>query len=952
MTTDDWRVIEAAFQGIANLDGEARENFLRDFQRKHPHLASQLNDLLAADDGSDDSLVDPIVSTVKTLAKEAIDPWVNRTIDAWTIRRRIATGGMGAVFVAERTDEHFEQRVAIKLMNAQLLAPDAIARFKAERQILADLNHPYIAQLIDGGTTKDGVPYLVMEYVEGLPIDKHCDQLGLGVDERLALFRQVCEAVDYAHRRLTVHRDLKPSNILVDSHGNPRLLDFGIAKLLDPRAANVTMAVTREGNRAMTPEYASPEQVRGEPVSVATDVYSLGVLLYRLMTGQSPYGTTVKTSVDYERAIVEQDPPRPSTVVTGTPAAPIPGGPGGLSAKDLKARLTGDLDNIALKTLQKDPERRYLSVSALSADIRRYLRHEPIEARGEDWIYRSRKFARRHSRGLAIAAAILVGVASLITFYTMRLADERDRAQLAAAEAQQVSGFLANMLQSASPHATDGETITAIDLLNSGVENIEALGDQPALQSSLYRIMGLSFAELGEHKRALPLFQKAVSLLDGMDDADPLLFARSLSGLAEAQRLLELNDASVENRSRALALMEEHLGTDDPDTIYVKVRLGASLNMAGRHEESLRHLKEARRAIERVSSGYTPVTLDAMGVGAVVLSNLGQYREAQLLNEEAIKHSKAVLGEMDPNTIVRIRNSGVYLREQFMFEEALAHQSESNERGSKVWPENSPFQTYGLYQEAITLQHLGRFDEAWRRLEEARADTLDGPGEDSIQYAFDLATRAGWYFDQARYEEALDAFRRGHSVAVAARGSDTRRAVWASIGIGRSLAAIGDLDEAESVLRDALSRTDDIRVHTKLIAETALAAVLSRRGAFDEADRAFSAVLDEKTSHVGADSAALAPVLVEVAAHERRKGNVPRAIELAQRAHESTSAALPPGNWIAALATAEYARALDAAGQESEAGALYQSAHDALLAVFGADDPRVRELSEKVVSAR
>ena len=947
MTTDDWRLVETAFQDVVDLQGDARDDFLRDFERKHPDLIGRLNDLLSADARDDAGIEKPIESSVRTLAKDAIDPWIGRTVDVWNIRRRIATGGMGAVFDAERSDGQFEQRVAIKLMNAQLLAPDALQRFRAERQILADLNHPYIGQLIDGGTTEDGVPYLVMEYVEGLPIDEHCEHHRLGVDERLALFRQVCDAVDYAHRRLTVHRDLKPSNILIDSHGNPKLLDFGIAKLLDARMANVTMAVTREGSRAMTPEYASPEQVRGEPVSVATDVYSLGVLLYRLMTGQSPYGTTVKTPVDYERAIVEQDPLRPSTVVTRTPGATVTGRHGGLSAKDLRHRLMGDLDNIALKTLQKDPERRYLSASALAADIGRYLRHEPIEARGDDWLYKSRKFARRHSRGLAIAALVTVGIAALTTFYTLRLADERDRAQLAASEAEQVAGFLTTMLESASPHTADGESITAIDLLNSGVENIDALGDQPLLQSRLYRIMGSSFHELGEYERSRVVLEKSVALLDDIPDVDPVLVARSRFVLAEAQRLLEMHDDSIANRRLSLALMEEHLGEDHPDTIYARVRLGTSLSTAGRGEEALRHLRVAREASERIGSGFTPVTLDAMGVGAVVLSNLGQYREAQLLNAEAIKHSKVVLGEMDPNTVVRIRNSGVYLREQFLFEDALAHQTDANERGKSVWPSNSPFQTYGLYQEAITLQHLGRFDEAWRRLEAAREYTVDGPGNDSLEYAFDLATRAGWYFDQARYREALDEFRRGHDVAVAARGMDTRRAVEASIGVGRSLAAIGDLEEAESVLRDAVSRAGVIRVHTKLIGENALAGVLSRRGAYEEADRLFAAILDEKTSHVGADSAALAPFLVNFAAHERRKGNFAQAAEAAKRAHESTSATLPAGNWIAALATAEYARALDGSGRSSEAEPLFRRAHGDLLAVFGENDPRVRELADK-----
>jgi serine/threonine-protein kinase len=220
------------------------------------------------------------------------------------------------VFLAERSDNTYEQSAALKVMAAQLIGSDAIARFKAERQILANLDHPYIAKLVDGGSTDDGVPYLVMDYINGLPIDRHCQDHRLDIDARLDLFSKVCDAVDYAHRNLIVHRDLKPSNILVDSNGNPRLLDFGIAKLLGADALRGDPALTQVGARILTPEYASPEQVRGEPVTVATDVYSLGVVLYWLMTGQSPYGATHKTPRDVEQAVVDHTPARPSTVVS------------------------------------------------------------------------------------------------------------------------------------------------------------------------------------------------------------------------------------------------------------------------------------------------------------------------------------------------------------------------------------------------------------------------------------------------------------------------------------------------------------------------------------------------------------------------------------------------------------------------------------------------------------
>ena len=514
-------------------------------------------------------------------------------------------------------------------------------------------------------------------------------------------------------------------------------------------------------------------------------------------------------------------------------------------------------------------------------ELRRYINHEPVEARGRNWTYIAGKFLSRHALATASAAAGFFLVIGLVSFYTFELAAERDKAtraaaeaQLAAAQAEQVSGFLSTMFQSAAPATSQGETITAVDLLNTGVEQINALSDQPILQANLYRIMGYSFTEVGEYEKGLSLHEKSIAVLEGLDDVEPLLLGDNLSALAEAQRVLEYHDLSIQNRLRALEIFEKELGPEHQETIHVKIRLGTSLETAGRAEEALKHLREAREVSERVSDGYTKVTLDSMGVGAVVLSNLGQYREAELLNAEAIEHSNIVLGELAPNTIIRIRNSGVYTREQFKFHEALAFQREANERGALVWPAESPLLTYGLQQVAITTQFLGWFDEAQRFLKKAQTNVADGPGENSLDFAFQLATVGGWHFDQAKYEEALVEFRRSYDIAVGLNGKDTRRAVEASIGIGQSLLAMGDLDEAIDVLRDAMSRSRSVRVHTKLIGARTLASALSQSGAFAEADQMFQSMISEKESHVGPDNAALVPYLVEAAAHERRKKNI------------------------------------------------------------------------------
>ena len=334
-------------------------------------------------------------------------------VGPYRLLEEIGHGGMGTVWLAERSDEAYTKRVAIKLMQRGLHSTELLARFKTERQILASLDHPHIARLIDGGTTENGVPYVVMEHVEGKPLDLHCDEERLTTGQRLELFSQVCEAVSFAHRHLVVHRDLKPANIMVTAKGEPKLLDFGIAKLLDPENAGHTVAETATSARLLTPEYASPEQVRGEPISVATDVYALGVLLYRLMTGRSPYGVSTEVPREYEAAILDNEPLRPSTVVTSPDTDPAVVTSRSTSPQKLQRRLVGDLDNIVLHALQKEAERRYATVNELSTDIGRYLAHLPVVARGDDWLYKARKFLVRNARSLAITTMVVVSIAAL-----------------------------------------------------------------------------------------------------------------------------------------------------------------------------------------------------------------------------------------------------------------------------------------------------------------------------------------------------------------------------------------------------------------------------------------------------------------------------------------------------------------------------------------------------------
>jgi feruloyl esterase len=363
---------------------------------------------------------------------------VDRHLGAYKLVRRIGQGGMAAVFLAVRADDEYSKQVAVKLVQPGLDSRDLLNRFRNERQTLAGLDHPNIVKLLDGGSTSEGLPFLVMDYVEGSPIDEYCDQHKLSVDERLHLFGKVCEAVRYAHQKLVVHRDLKPSNILVVADGTPKLLDFGIAKVLNPESSGQRLLVTQTGTRCMTPAYASPEQMRGKSVTTATDIYSLGVVLYELLTGHRPYRLTQHTPAEMERAICEQEPEPPSTVIsrveneTSSDGIPIIKTPELVSQTregqpdKLRRRLRGDLDNIVLKALQKEPQRRYESVDEFSEDIGRHLQHLPVKARPSTLAYRASKFVQRH-RIEASAVAVVLVVLAAAALFALNVLGLRDR---------------------------------------------------------------------------------------------------------------------------------------------------------------------------------------------------------------------------------------------------------------------------------------------------------------------------------------------------------------------------------------------------------------------------------------------------------------------------------------------------------------------------------------------
>jgi serine/threonine protein kinase len=420
LTPERWVQIRQIFDGALELRKEDRAVYLRVVCARDEPLRKEVESMLASHEESGDFLNAPAAELNRSLLtmedRSAEFPAIPR-VGPYQLEKRIGRGGMGAVWLASRVDQEYQKKVAIKMVKRGMDTSEILRRFRMERQVLASLDHPNIARLIDGGSTPDGLPYLVMEYVEGTPIDHYCEQHMSSISERLKLFRSVCAAVQYAHSNLVVHRDLKAGNILVARDGTPKLLDFGIAKLMQAEFSTMAVTETRPELRPMTLEYASPEQVRGEVISTASDVYSLGVLLYKLLTGKFPYGEANRSRMAMQQAICEKDPPRPSSVVLSDTDSAIPQATQKMEVpqaetrvkarRRLKRKLSGDLDVIILKALRKDPSRRYASVEQLSEDIRRYLEGRPVRARGDTMGYRTLKFVKRNAAGVGAMAALL-----------------------------------------------------------------------------------------------------------------------------------------------------------------------------------------------------------------------------------------------------------------------------------------------------------------------------------------------------------------------------------------------------------------------------------------------------------------------------------------------------------------------------------------------------------------
>jgi len=786
------------------------------------------------------------------------DP-AGQLIGNYRIVRSLGQGGMGEVFLGERADEQFKQQVAIKLVKRGLLSRHIQSRLRQERQILASLDHPNIARLFGGGATADGTPYIVMEYIEGEPIDTYCDRHSLDLEQRLRLFMTVCSAVHRAHQNLIVHRDLKPSNILVTPQGVPKLLDFGIAKMLDDRAMMHTMAVTQADVRVMTPDHASPEQIRGDLITTASDVYVLGVLLYELLSGYKPFAIRGSRLAELERAICEDQPPAMSTAIASALVTADSGIENiaqqrSVTPPKLRRELHGDLDNIVLMAMRKEPERRYSSVEQLSADIENYLHDKPVLARADAWTYRTGKFMRRHAVIVTLSAAfiaLLIGFTTTTLVQSKRIKHERDvaeferaRAQEERGRAQAVSSFLVDAFRLADPSQSRGKDITAREILDTGATRISRdLRSQPALQATLLDTIGSVYLGLGLPGDAQPLIEQGLSIRRALDP-DSVDVARSLFSLNQVyEQKGELAKAEALAR-QGLAMNRKLTGERSLETagshcnlgyiLRLKGELGAAeqafqlcldlrVALLGRNNERVTApldnlaliaqqrddyaraeslLREALQIAERTLGNDHPLYIYHMKHLAEVMYGKGDLRAAEDLFRQVLELYRRVLGPEHPETIDAMSFFGNFLVATGRLDEGQAVLQSVLDLDRRLRPHHSYV--------GNDLENLGRlafkrkqFDAANRYLREALAIYQETypPGSDFIAWAWTFLGRS--LLEQQQPREAQVALTKAVESWRIEYDKNSPGFATAQASLGRAWALQGKLAEAENALLES-----------------------------------------------------------------------------------------------------------------------------------------------------
>ena len=814
MTPERWREVESVFSTALELEGEAQIQYLAERCEGDVALRLEVESLLSSAESATEYFeglagrlgIPSDTSTPK-------DRMVGKRIGHYRIVRLVGRGGMGAVYLAERDDRQFEMRAALKLLPVGLDSDAAYRRFGVERQILARLEHRGIARLLDGGVSEDGTPYFLMEYVEGVRLDSHCDEHRLTISERLELFLDVCDAVQHAHQNLVVHRDIKPSNIMVTESGVVKLLDFGIARMLDSHPQSEPHTLTQRG-QPMTLAYAAPEQVRGGPVTTASDVYALGLILYRLLCGRHAHRFSDISPTEIERVICEDEPPPPSVALMRKgerrddrdAASPqVVAERRGLSVQGLLRTVAGDLDTITMAALRKDPQRRYVSVSHLADDIRRYRAGLPVSAHKDTLRYRVSRFVGRNKIGVAIATVFGLLLAALVATsigFAVKTKAQSEQIAREAATTDQVSSFLTQLFEVADPVKGIGDTLSVRTILDQGAERLaDELKDQPDIRARMMFVLGSVYGDLGLYDEAIDLHRTALEIRKGLyGDTDPKV-AESLESLGNVYRANRTLQEAVRAYGEALEV-RHRLDSDAMAISTTMAGLASALRDAGQPDSALFLMHEVVRIREDELGEEAFPTLEALGGLAYSFRGLNQLDSAEALYRKIIPllalHGDSG-GRSLPSTLNNLayvlKERGDYAEAESTYREALAAERE-----------------YGVPATlAIVLNNLGAvlaYQGKWQEAEDAFTEGL------AVRQ--DYLPAGHWRIGGGYTALGLNSLLRGDTAAAEgpfrqalaiynrALGPEHVRTALAKERLATSLTATGGYDEAERLLLSAI----------------------------------------------------------------------------------------------------------------------------------------------------
>ncbi|MEO6872540.1 MAG: serine/threonine-protein kinase [Chthoniobacterales bacterium] len=776
---ENWVRIKSVFAAVVDLPPEERATILEEECGSDEIFRQEVESLLQADAAANAAELfeePPLRLPDDLLPDEEADSVTGSSVGAYRIIEEIGRGGLGTVYLGERADDAYRKEVAIKLVRRGLDTEDILERFRHERQILANLDHPYIARLLDGGTTGQDRPYFVMEYVKGEPLTLFCDTQGLGIEDRLNLFCKVCEAVSYAHRNLVIHRDLKPTNILVTEEGVPKLLDFGIAKVLASDGETSSQTVVTQ--RVMTPDYASPEQLYGERITTSSDVYSLGILLYELLTGKRPARLTTGRLAKISDAFAEQEPIRPSRV---------------------RKSLRGDLDNITLMALRKEPARRYSSVDRFAEDIRRHLEGLPVSARQDTIAYRAQKFISRHKVGVAAALTIclmLCGGIAAVLHQDQIVRRERDRARRAQATTARLNHFLQGLLSSANPD-TFGRDVKVVQVLDAAAARID-------------------------HELA----------------NDPAILAQAHLTIARAYAQLRAAEPAEHHARAALAIDLKNFGPNDPKTAEAMAFVGRALQVFRRYHEAEPLLRQALAVQRREPSEDRNQYARTLMVLGTVLMKTGRAEGAAPLVEEALTLARALNGEQSVQVADALYTRGMLRHSLRNPAGAIADYRASLNIHRQLKPRQLTFLD-PIADLSELLMAKGEIAEAASLLREGQRFAQQSIGEDNPTYGALLGRLALIDFIQQRYAEAVPKLQRCLATVGQVYPKENPEMVLAKTVLGLALTRSGWAAEAEPLLREALQQGKGVSPAQLVLIGTlegALGECLAARGKLADAE--------------------------------------------------------------------------------------------------------------------